>query len=136
MPALDDETYDAIQDLCAQGDELAEKSKFAEALTKYEAAWDLLPEPKTQWEAATWILGAIGDACFLSDDFAAGRDKLELAMKCPMRSAIRFCIWANVSSSSEISNAPRTSWRAPTWRKEPISSRMPIGSTSTSSRLG
>lgn len=83
MPALNDETYDAIQDLCAQGDELAEKSKFAQALKKYEAAWDLLPEPKTQWEAATWILGALGDACFLGGDFAAGRDKLALAMKCP-----------------------------------------------------
>jgi hypothetical protein len=26
--------------------------------------WDLLPEPKTSWEAATWLLGAIGDANF------------------------------------------------------------------------
>jgi hypothetical protein len=32
----------------------------------------LLPEPQTDWEAATWILAAIGDANFLGDDFTAG----------------------------------------------------------------
>jgi hypothetical protein len=52
-------------------------------LKKYGAAWDLLPEPKTQWEAATWILGTIGDVSFQSGDFGAGRDKLSLAMQCP-----------------------------------------------------
>jgi transposase len=30
----------------------------------YLQAWDLLPEPKTEWEAATWLLAAIGDANF------------------------------------------------------------------------
>src|SRR5262249_43590057 len=50
---------------------------------EYWAAWDLLPQPQTQWEAATWILGAIGDANFLGEDFAAGRDNLTLAMHCP-----------------------------------------------------
>jgi hypothetical protein len=28
------------------------------------SAWDLLPEPQADWEAATWILGAIGDVNF------------------------------------------------------------------------
>ena len=38
---------------------------------------------KTEWAAATWILGAIGDANFFSDDFDAGRDNLSMAMRCP-----------------------------------------------------
>ena len=43
----------------------------------------LPPEPKVQWDAATWILVAIGDANFLSGDYAAGRDNLSNAMQCP-----------------------------------------------------
>lgn len=76
---LDDAIYSKIQDLCAQGDELAKASDFPSALEKYWAAWDLVPEPKTEWEAATWILAAVGDANFLGGDFAAGRDNLSNA---------------------------------------------------------
>ena len=43
----------------------------------------MLPEPKTDWEAATWILAAIGDADFLSGDFTAAHEHLSHAMYCP-----------------------------------------------------
>ena len=42
-----------------------------------------MPEPKTDWEAATWLLGTIGNANFLAGDFEAGRDNLSTAMHCP-----------------------------------------------------
>src|SRR5262245_379774 len=51
-----DELFVKIEALCTSGDELAEMEQFASALTDYWAAWDLLPEPRTQWAAATWIL--------------------------------------------------------------------------------
>ena len=79
---LSAESHEQIQALCAAGDELAEEEQFAAALAKYWEAWDLLPEPQTGWEAATWILAAIGDANFLGGDFTAGRDNLQLAMHC------------------------------------------------------
>ena len=72
-----------IDELCAQGDSLAEQEKYPDALKLYWSAWDLLPEPKTNWEAATWILAAVGDANFLAADFVAGRDNLASAMICP-----------------------------------------------------
>lgn len=83
MAELTNETHEQIQALCAEGDAFAEEARFAEALERYWAAWDLLPDPQTQWEAATWILAAIGDANFLSGDFTAGRDNLATAMHCP-----------------------------------------------------
>jgi hypothetical protein len=83
MAELDEDTADRIQTLCDEGDALAEKEKYPAALKRYWAAWDLLPEPKINWEAATWILGAIGDANFLAGDFVAGRDNLSMAMQCP-----------------------------------------------------
>lgn len=83
MAELDDAIHERIQTLCAEGDELAKKANYPAALKKYWAAWDLLPEPQTDWEAATWILGAVGDANFLGGDYVAGRDNLSMAMHCP-----------------------------------------------------
>src|SRR4051812_14127178 len=74
MAELDDVVYRRLKALCSVGDALAEQARYPEALEKYWAAWNLLPEPQTQWKAATWILAAIGDANFLSGDFGAGRD--------------------------------------------------------------
>jgi tetratricopeptide (TPR) repeat protein len=80
---LDDAVYAELKGYCARGDVLAKEGDFPAALKQYWQAWDLLPEPKTEWGAATWILAAIGDANFLSGDFEAGRDNLGMAMHCP-----------------------------------------------------
>ena len=83
MLELPQDVHSEIQRLCALGDEGAQRQQFTQALASYWSAWDLLPEPKTEWEAATWILGAIGDANFLGGDHVAGRDNLSNAMRCP-----------------------------------------------------
>ena len=83
MNELSEELHSRIQVLCANGDEHAEARNFAEALKAYWTAWDLIPEPKTNWEASTWVLAAIGDANFLGQDYEAGRDNLSNAMSCP-----------------------------------------------------
>ena len=83
MAELPDSVTEQIKALSAEGDELAGTEQYADALVKYWAAWELLPEPKTDHGAATWILAAIGDANFLSKDYAAGRDNLSQAMHCP-----------------------------------------------------
>ncbi len=83
MTELPDDIHERIKTLCAEGDALAEDTHFREAILHYEAAWALLPAPQTDWTAATWILAAIGDAYFLSDEFEKGRDTLLTAMQCP-----------------------------------------------------
>lgn len=65
--ALDDHIHSRIADLCAAGDKLAQAGKYDMAIATYQQAWDLLPEPKENWESAGWILAAIGDAYFLSE---------------------------------------------------------------------
>ena len=83
MAELADTIHAEIQRLCALGDSHAEAQRYTEALQNYWAAWDLLPEPKSQWDAATWILSAVCDANFLGGDYRAGRDNLANAMHCP-----------------------------------------------------
>lgn len=80
---LSDSVDAEVKRLCALGDRYAGDKKYSAALTEYWKAFDLLPEPKTDWVAATWILAAIGDANFLGGDFTAGRDNLGNAMHCP-----------------------------------------------------
>lgn len=83
MAELDEKTHEAIQDLCATGDDFAEQGDFSSALDNYWNAFDLVPEPKTDWDTSTWILTAIGDANYLGNDFQAGVDNLSNAMHCP-----------------------------------------------------
>jgi tetratricopeptide (TPR) repeat protein len=83
MTDLPDHIHEQIQSLCQAGDALAERNEYSAALQQYWAAWDLLPQPPSNWGAATWILAAIGDANFLGGEYVAGRDNLSLAMHCP-----------------------------------------------------
>lgn len=82
MPKLEDDLSDQIHELCDLGIDLADGGRFDKAMEAYDMAWDLLPEPKTEWEEAHWILGNKGDAHFSQRDFTAGRDVLERAMEC------------------------------------------------------
>lgn len=60
---LPSELHDAIVALCKEGDALAEAGKFKAAIKKYDAAFRLVPEPKEDWSATSWIWVARGDAC-------------------------------------------------------------------------
>lgn len=83
MIELPDKLHRKIKKLCAKGDKLADRRRYAKALDQYWEAWDLLPDPKTDWDASTWILAAVGDSNFLAGDYEAGRDNLSKAMQCP-----------------------------------------------------
>ena len=83
MAELPGNLYEEIKTLCGDGDRLVEAGKHDEAIQVYERAWNLLPERKTEWEAATWILAAIGDAKFFVGDFEGCRHALREVMHCP-----------------------------------------------------
>lgn len=66
-----------------EGDDLADNGRYREAVEKYLQAFELLPEPKTDWEACTWLLAAIGDANFNSKNYEQASAALNDAMHCP-----------------------------------------------------
>lgn len=80
---LDSTLHARIARFCELGDSFAERNDHAQALDLYQYAWNLLPEPKNQWQAATWILTAMGDSHFLRGNHKAARAKLEEALHCP-----------------------------------------------------
>ena len=83
MTELDSHLHIRISRFCEIGDTLAEEGKYSDAVASYQYAWNLLPDPKENWEAATWIQTAIGDAYFLNGNYAAALSALEQAMRCP-----------------------------------------------------
>lgn len=72
-----------IDQLCQKGDKFAQIDQLDDALDQYEAAWELLPDPKNQWPAATWILMAAGDIYFGHRHFVAARNALREAIESP-----------------------------------------------------
>lgn len=83
MTELPEPIHEKIKLLSSQGDEFANQRDFTEAVARYRQAWELVPEPKTDWEASTWLLAALGDAYFLSAHFAWGAGAFEQALSCP-----------------------------------------------------
>jgi tetratricopeptide (TPR) repeat protein len=80
MAELPEGLYEQVTDLCAEGDGLAGKGRWPEAIRRYHDAWALLPEPRIEWEAALWIQTAIADAHFLAGEFVLAREPLKLAL--------------------------------------------------------
>lgn len=80
---LQDELYERIVSICSQGDDLVNSFDFENAIIMYSEALDLVPEPKFNWAASTWIYTALGDTCYLNKDFDASKDFFFNAINCP-----------------------------------------------------
>lgn len=80
---LNNEVYDKIVKLCENADQLAEEDKLDQAINKYKNALNLIPLPKEEWEASTWIYTAIGDMYFIKEDFLMAKEAFYNAMNCP-----------------------------------------------------
>ena len=80
---LEDELYDSIMVKCESGDGLVEEDRYSEAKKMYLEALELIPEPRNNWEASTWVYTALGDACFFEKDFTNALNYFFDAMNCP-----------------------------------------------------
>jgi tetratricopeptide (TPR) repeat protein len=98
MPKLPSDLRQMIDTLCQKGDQFAQIDQWDDALDQYEAAWDLLPNPKNQWPAATWILMAAGDVHYERQDFPAAIETLREAICLPDGETNPF-IWLRLGQS-------------------------------------
>jgi tetratricopeptide (TPR) repeat protein len=83
MTALPSILHEPIQALLDEGDALFDQGTFDAALDRYLQAFELLPPQVERWEAATWLLTAIGDTYFQMGEWQNGRQALEQARQCP-----------------------------------------------------
>jgi hypothetical protein len=72
---------DQVKALAAEGQRLVEDDPVA-AFGSFRAALDLLPAPVENWNAAGWLLVALGEAAIQAGDFARAFPPLKDAMHC------------------------------------------------------
>ncbi|MCQ2503012.1 MAG: tetratricopeptide repeat protein [Saccharofermentans sp.] len=67
---LNDELFEEITKCTDKGEALFDKGNFKAAIEEYKKAFELIPEPKTDWDASVWTLAAIGDSHFMLKEYA------------------------------------------------------------------
>ena len=80
---LSDELHARITALCDKGNELTEEGDFEKAIDPFRSALELIPKPIENWEAATYVLAALGDCYFMLEDFETAHYFFARAMYCP-----------------------------------------------------
>ena len=80
---LDERIYREICDLSQEGDQYLDDDNFELAEKKYLEALDLIPKPKTEWEASTWLYVALGEVYFFSSKYLEAISFFSEALKCP-----------------------------------------------------
>ncbi|MBO9728103.1 MAG: hypothetical protein J7623_05640 [Chitinophaga sp.] len=88
--ALPDDVYEQIEILSEAGNALADEENYDAALEKFKTALELLPAPRHEWEASTWLNASIGDMLFFKGDFAAAAPAFYEALNGPDAHAIGF----------------------------------------------
>jgi tetratricopeptide (TPR) repeat protein len=92
MDQLPKDLSELVDGLCKRGDQFAEMEQYDDAIEKYGEAWDILPAPRSQWPAATWILVSAADAHFRLKEYDAGADLLLDALDYPNGDANPFLL--------------------------------------------
>ena len=80
MAPLPPDVAAEVEALSDEGDGAAAAGAFAQAVLRYEAALELLPEPRGQWATASWLWRAVADARFRGRDFVGALEPIALAM--------------------------------------------------------
>src|SRR5947209_11865284 len=80
---LPDKLHQRITELSEAGNELVDESRYEMAINVFKQAFDLLLEPKDRWEAATWLLVAIGDCFYFQNNFQEAYSYFRTAQKYP-----------------------------------------------------
>ncbi|MCG8578193.1 MAG: hypothetical protein MI810_25160 [Flavobacteriales bacterium] len=83
MSELSDEVYTQITEISQFGEALFETYNFESAILQYKKALNLVPTPKTNWEASTWLYTAIGDCYFELKQYPKASNAFFDALNCP-----------------------------------------------------
>jgi tetratricopeptide (TPR) repeat protein len=80
---LPDNLYEQITSLCQDGDDLLRSGDQRGAFEQYVLAWRLIPEPKIDWAASTWVLSALGEVLWLRGHYEDAKNEFLRAVQCP-----------------------------------------------------
>lgn len=81
--AINDADFAQIEKLSEEGNALAERDDFDGAIKKFEQALAIVPSPKNDYEASTWLHASIGDMYFSKGDYETSANNFYDALNCP-----------------------------------------------------
>ena len=79
---LPDDIYEKVTELSERGNMLLDGGQPQSAIREWRAALQLLPEPRTKWEAAMWLYASIGDAQRQAGEIEAALQSFQTAIAC------------------------------------------------------
>lgn len=82
MLEMDSNLQAQINKIAKDGDAQANKGNWAGQIEKYREIWDLIPEPKHEWDGGTWILGGIAEAYFQMKELESAKQFFNQSLKC------------------------------------------------------
>jgi tetratricopeptide (TPR) repeat protein len=80
---IDSKLSAKIDALSEEGNQLADSGQFLAAWKKFGEALNLVPEPKVEREASTWLIASMGDMAFQLKKFDQAYDAFSDAVRCP-----------------------------------------------------
>ena len=80
---LDDVVYGRLSELSELANDLLNANDAISAIELLLGALNLLPNPKNNWEAYTWINGSLGEAYFILKDYSRAKEVLFDALNGP-----------------------------------------------------
>jgi tetratricopeptide (TPR) repeat protein len=76
---LTDEQQDLMDDYCEKGNAEMDNENYSAAADWFKKAYEVLPDPKEDWEATGYITASLGDALFSEGKFEAAKEQLLIA---------------------------------------------------------
>ena len=77
MKDLEPELKAQVVDICNKAVEAQEEERFHASNRYLQDVYELLPEPKSEWKAYTWLISSMADNHFEQDEYVAAFEKFE-----------------------------------------------------------
>ncbi|MDE5945165.1 MAG: tetratricopeptide repeat protein [Rikenella sp.] len=75
---LSEQIYKQIEKLSEEGDRAMDTENYEKAIDLFQQALALLPEPKEEFEAYSWLRVSIGDAYFMLEDYVKSEENFRM----------------------------------------------------------
>lgn len=77
MKDLEPELKEQVVELCNKAVEAQEDERYHASNRDLQKVYELLPEPKAEWKAYSWLISSMGDNHFEQDEYQAASEKFE-----------------------------------------------------------
>lgn len=82
LSIIDANLENKVIEAISLGNELEDNKRFSEAIENYDKAFNMLPEPKFEWEMiSAWLVGSYFNACFSKGDYLKAKEWAYLELK-------------------------------------------------------